>query len=263
MSFSNEIKDCQTRKSKGIYESGVDMEPLLLLTKNYLAEKDLVRKLHELGYEVLSSTFLLHKLLQGQILFSNRLFEKILISLTVSNEEVEVIVNHLPNHAFSLYRLDALKEQDDTNELPLRERITYLNEAPSLRELREGFSLRQMEEVALETRHQEHYFQLEKNKLQHFLGSLSHKEKELFAVLYTKHGQATQRKDLVTAIWHRPPNSSQLAQLSQLINKLHNKLENAGLPTSFIVTEWKKGYLLSDEFFQNLSEEMKEFLDNL
>lgn len=239
------------------------MEPLLLLTKNYLAEEDLISKLHELGYEVLSSTFLLHQILQGQVLFSNRLFEKILISLTVSDEEVDMIVNNLPNQAFSLYRLDTLKEQDDAKAFTLQEEVMYLNEAPSLRELREVFSLRQMKEVGLETKHQEHHFHIEKNNLDQFLDSLSHKEKELFGLLYIQQGQPIQRKELVTAMWHRPPNSSQLAQLSQIIQKLHSKLENAGVPSSIILTEWKKGYRLSNDFFQVLSEDMKQQLEVL
>lgn len=241
------------------------MEPILLLTKNCLAEKRLVEKLHNLGYEVLSSSFLLEQILQGKIVFSSYLFEKILISITVPDEEVEQIVKTLSRKRFVFYRQDTQNGENKEIKAPLIEGVMYLGEEPSLRELRESFSFQKFNKEREEERNfgQENYLIINKDKFETFIRSLSRNELKLFKTLYAEHGKPTTRNEIVTAMWHKEANASQLAQLSQLSKKLHYKLENAGLPSSILVTKWKKGYQLSDEFFQSLSEEMKEVIDRL
>ena len=90
----------------------------------------------------------------------------------------------------------------------------------------------------------------EKDELKPLIARFSKTEKKLFENLlnaYSK-GEVLSRVELCERLWSEGSTSSNMSQLSCLINKLKRKLEEGGITGETIVTLWGRGYKLNNEF---------------
>lgn len=245
------------------------MQHVLILTKNVLSEEELIQQLHYLNYEVLCSADLIQSLQQGKLSPVISYFQVVIISETVSNSEVEQLLPTLGRYALAVIRVgEAMPAKDQTawQEQGIHK---WMTKNPSIEDLREGLvEASRMIEV------QRHSFgQLSQIldfpisgedtaalSLKRVYKSFSKTEKKVFGRLLwaQNHGGVLSRKELCEYIWNEGDTSSNMSQLSCLINKIKLKFEKAGLTSEVISTLWGRGYKLNEEFYQRWLTEEQE-----
>ncbi|WP_265456400.1 winged helix-turn-helix domain-containing protein [Enterococcus sp. HY326] len=224
------------------------MEKICILTKTIMAEDELQKKLQLLGYEVFVSSHLLEMLMagEGKVLF--QIFKTIIFSETVSDYEIERVVEQLANEPVRMFRMDSTKESSGDEGLSHNTPF-YLRNDTSLNDLREKLSyvfesmpVEYQEEPAPSTNY------LDSNFL-NFIHSLSVNEKNLFDILYAANGQYIKRAELSEKLWQKEASNSSLAQLSQLLFRIRKKMTNHHLDGESLRSHWREGYALSQDFY--------------
>lgn len=207
---------------------------VLFLTKSVSAEKDLEDKIRHLGHEVLCSMSLLETTKKHALPKSFLdTFQIVILSETLSNQEIKVILEDISLSSLGIIQLI---EDSLTEEAQQGKKVTYMSSEASLSELREALS---------------HYDAPEKmgryaetlEEIVDRLG-LSKRERTLLNILADTPGTPYSRADLCQRIWHKEINTTTKCQLSNLIKRIKEKIEEKGLDHLKIMTVRNVGYML-------------------
>lgn len=237
------------------------MKQVVILTKNITADLELQNKLQLLGNEVFCSSQLLDKLLNKQGKVHLSLFKVVIISSTVSNDEIKVLLPWLPLENNEVFRVDQeTPSESDLEKWHWLGLIRWLHQGSSLQKLREELAndtsddnYAEQTDVPVSTNNLDYL-------LKRFVDNLSKKEKQLFGILYKMQGDYVMRKDISNLLWGGEVSNSNLTQLSQLIRRIKEKMLDEGLDQKLIHTNWTKGYALSNEIFVNSSSQIEEIV---
>ncbi|WP_265456747.1 winged helix-turn-helix domain-containing protein [Enterococcus sp. HY326] len=239
------------------------MKQILLLTKNIFVEAEWQNRIQQLGYEVFCSTQLLEKILQKRDYMIFGLFKTVIFSESVTNEEVAKVVQTNTSNNVSFFRIDeqALPSEVNTGD-KTQETVIVLNSQMTLNELRENLcnknSIKILTTVLSNPNSSDQFEGIPVHLIATLVSTMSKKEKELFHLLYEKHGDFVSRVELSETIWRQEVSNSSLTQLSQIVRRLKAKMKKIGLDEELIETHWNKGYALSKVFCENIDIYMGE-----
>ncbi|EOH87329.1 helix-turn-helix domain-containing protein [Enterococcus pallens] len=243
------------------------MQHVLILTKNVLSEEPLIQQLHYLNYEVLCSADLIQSLQQGRMSPVIAYFQLVIISETVSNSEAEQLLPTLNRYSLAVIRVGEplpSSEQAMWQEQGIHHWIT---KSPTIQELREGLveAIRLLEDQRVGTNQilsfpMSEVVTEEAGMLKKVHKTFSKTEKKVFERLLwaQSHGGVLSRQELCEYLWEDGQTSSNMSQLSCLINKIKIKFEHAGVTHEIITTLWGRGYKLNEEFYQRWLAEEQE-----
>ena len=243
------------------------MQHVLILTKNVLSEESLIKQLHYLNYEVLCSADLIQSLQQGRMSPVIAYFQLVIISETVSNSEAEQLLPTLNRYSLAVIRVGEplpSSEQAMWQEQGIHHWIT---KSTTIQELREGLveAIRLLEDQRVGT-NQILSFPMSEittedtGALRKVHKTFSKTEKKVFERLLwaQSHGGVLSRQELCEYLWDDGQTSSNMSQLSCLINKIKIKFEHIGFSHEIITTLWGRGYKLNEEFYQRWLAEEQE-----
>ncbi|MEO1771101.1 MULTISPECIES: winged helix-turn-helix domain-containing protein [Enterococcus] len=232
------------------------MRLILLLTKNILVEQQLQEQLQQLNYEVLCSVQAFHQLRkEGYVMVDHQV---IIFSETITNREIAELLPKMVSGNLVIFRkfsvAPSLEEQEQLRKLGLKEWISGDIPCDQLRErLAEKMELLQQTEEQERASHQQHFVMTEK-LLEHFLKTLTKKEKKVFLYLQEANGEIVSREELCDYLWKEELNHSRMSQLSVLVKKIKQKLKESGFSEDLLRTIWGSGYCLTPEFSLELIE---------
>lgn len=229
---------------------------ILILTKNLLAETEFQNKLQQLNNEVLCSNSLLKDsyMSQGKIEEIISYFSLVVLSETISYQEIKEIVPAIKKHVTSVVRKFESEYTKDFEE----EQTGYVidqwirKEAPleEVRELCQSITQKESDnQVEFLFSNGKEVF----NKGQyHFYDiGFSKRESALLLSLYECRGSYLSREELCGRIWKEEQvSNSQRSALSTCVRNIKSKVQKIGIPCDPIETAWGKGYQISDEFYQ-------------
>lgn len=227
------------------------MQPILILTKNLLVEKQIQEQLQQLNYEVWCSFQLLKQVKKDPQVIDN--FQVIIFSETVTNKEIMDILSQLTSEEVIFFRkfsvAPSLEEQEQLREIGVTEWLTEDISVDLLRErLAEKMNHLQLEEEQ-KVRSLRENTALTNQLFENFLNTLTKKEKQSFLCLQEAHGEIVSREALCQHLWHEPLSHSRMSQLSVLVKNIKQKLKDAGFSDDLLRTIWGKGYCLMPDFF--------------
>ena len=235
------------------------MQHVLILTKNTLSEENMVRKLQQLNFETFCSTDLLYRLQQSTALPFLSYFQWVIFSETLCDEEVEQLLRQTKGQPLLTLRITESQpteeEQVEWKNYGLADWILSEATFTTVREKMNGLQKQLQKEIT--TGRQILTFPVSDsafgNKgLETLIRSLSKTEKKVFENLiqaYPRSGVLS-RRELCEQLWCDGETSSNMSQLSCLINKLKRKFEQHGISGESITTLWGRGYKLSNEFYE-------------
>ncbi|MGX2946395.1 winged helix-turn-helix domain-containing protein [Enterococcus alishanensis] len=207
---------------------------VLFLTKSISVEIELEEKIRHLGHEVLCSTTLLNTIKKHALPKSFlETFQIVILSETLTNQETKVILEDIGLSSLGIIQLkDGPLTEDDHQE----KKVTYMSPRVSLTELREALS---------------HYDSPEKmgryaETLEDVVDrlGLSKRERTLLNILADTPGTPFSRADLCQKIWNKELSLSTKCQLSNLVKRIKDKLEENELDHLKIMTVRNVGYML-------------------
>lgn len=247
------------------------MQHILILTQNLLAEEPIVSKLQRMNCEILCSTDMLHRLQQGIVSPFMSYFQWVILSESLCHSEAEQILSLLRNHPLLVLRIVENYPNEEEQAYWQEQGISeWLSKDINYETLREKMNaLSQLLEQQMAAGNQILSFpqmgeRTEQNNLNLLIKSLSKTEKKVFEYLieaYSKSGILS-RKELCEYLWRDGDTSSNMSQLSCLINKLKRKFELHGITGETITTLWGRGYKLSSEFYEYWIQQSQQ-LENL
>ena len=213
------------------------MKKVIIMTHNTLNEEGLLSLLIRLNYEPFCSTTILDELLVKTEEYNDLInkFSIIIISETVSNEEINIIFPKLKK----------------SGKIILRKCDEYLNIETRERFRREGFadsfekdeSFDRMRELL--NKHNNVSIEYMNEETINNSVNLSVNEKKILDQLKKMNSDYLSREALCLSIWGKA-SSSQLSQLSGLVKKINYKLSlNKGISNLEIRTSWGRGYYLN------------------
>lgn len=230
------------------------MRLILLLTKNILVEQRLQNQLQQLNYEVLCSVQVFQQLRkEGYVMVDHQV---VIFSETITNKEIAEILPKLVSGNVVIFRkfsvAPSLEEQEQLRTLGITE---WIAEDIPLDQLRERLA-EQMEQVQLTEEEQlrslDQHSAMTEKLLEHFLKSLTKKEKKVFLYLQEANGDIISREELCDHLWKESLSHSRMSQMSVLVKKIKHKLAEAGFSEDLLRTIWGSGYCLTPEFSMEL-----------
>lgn len=242
------------------------MPHVLILTRNILAEKDLINKLNYLNSEVLCSTDLIEPLIQGKSSWILNYFQVVILSDTLSNSELASFLPNLNSYSLGIVRVSTPEFTEDRDELSewVHE---WMAKEDSLEQIREALfrTLKETKPQPLNVTFSADFhdvgnnYSSESNLVGGLRIKLSKKEKKVLDQLLTAGAKEVilDRKELCEYIWGID-SASNMSQLSSLIRKLKHKFKRAGVSGETIITMWGRGYKLNDEFYLQLLQNESE-----
>lgn len=255
---------------------GLDMDRILILTKNILTEQDLQHKLQLLNYEVYCSTKILEDCLQQQYNSDFfKLFQYVILSESICESEVTRLTSHF-NHVplLTVIRKVGLKVTEiDQHYLEIGVLNAIISTNDSLDELREclyslGAFSNQNEDFFKEnnesqlsrsvTSLQPHSLQKAENRINDLpiyleaVQCLSQSESKIISILIKAGNQIVSRETICQELWGEDANKSHLASLSSTITRIKTKFEKTPLSSSAIHTLWGRGYRIDKELLIKL-----------
>lgn len=234
------------------------MKQILILTENYKSDEQLVNNLEYLGYEVLTSHEILEQLILNRPTNFLQVFKSIIISETVSNTKLAVLLKNSTLASSFILRSERPNQTgaEESEEQEYQQKIdAWLSPEDSLYRIRELLASK-MNELDNKTvsdlseESEEHRFE----KIKSFRSELSKNEVIVLKILCANQDECISRLKLARKVWSSGPDASRLSQLSQIIKRLRQKLKNSDLPEDLIETNWRKGYKISSELSNNLLE---------
>ncbi|MGX7184514.1 helix-turn-helix domain-containing protein [Enterococcus pallens] len=229
------------------------MQHALILTKSTVSEEGLIEKLRRLNYETLCSSDLLYHLQKYTSSSFFSYFHWVFLSETLCNDEVDHVLNQLKDQPVFLVRMvERAMDEEEMVRLEEQGMSGSLEKNASFEEIREKLHGLQKEirNKQQDTNKMAVFESIEKEGLRPLISRLSKTEKRLFDNLLNAYSKGTvlSRTELCERLWSDGGTSSNMSQLSCLINKLKRKLEEGGITGETIVTLWGRGYKLSSEF---------------
>lgn len=219
------------------------MSRILMLTRCQYVEENFERMIRRLGHEVFCTTSILDTIKYGKP--SQEFLEQfqiILLSETIATKECLELIEKIDEDQFIIIQLSGKELSKEEQERSQNERIQYLSTSASLETFREVLSQQpkgRIEEIiSLGTGGS----YLPEDLLR--ILSLTKMEKRVFQQLIASEGQSVSREELCLAIWKVEPNQSTQSQLSTLIRKIKAKMDDLGINSSCIKTQWGLGYML-------------------
>ncbi|MBU5365106.1 winged helix-turn-helix domain-containing protein [Enterococcus devriesei] len=214
---------------------------ILILTKNILAEQPIQEKLQHLNHEVYCSQKICHSpesLLQAKN-FVNQ-FDCLIVSETLSQEEYQLMSTILRQQGFETIFRKGDAYFAETESASESNETIWLSMDSSLEELRE------LLQVKVEG--QSKSLKASNYSLTHRLKAIkfTRLEERLLIELGKDAGVCISRNELCKRVWHSEETKSHLAQLSNLIQRIKTKMENAGIQEEILKTYWKRGYQLDE-----------------
>lgn len=235
------------------------MQPILILTKNLLVEQRLQEQLQQLNYEVLCSVQVLKRLRKDNQALKH--FQVIIFSETVTNQEITNVLTCALNENKIFFRkfsvAPSTEEQEQLRALGLTE---WLAENTSVDHLRERLA-ETMDH--LQKAEQEKVISLNQSSavtqklLEHFLNTLTKKEKKAFQCLQEANGEIVSREYLCQHMWGEALCHSRMSQMSVLVKNIKYKLKEAGFNDQILRTIWGSGYCLTPEFSLEIVEKVE------
>ena len=217
---------------------------VLLLTKSYSYEQDFVKKLNDLGYEVLCSNQVLLDLQStDKEEFSSELdyFDTVILSETISDQEVATCLETLKLFHCRLIRKTISELDEETSEQWKQQGVELIvSQKVSFEELREQMSIREKTE-------QKSKPTLTKEKdidLENFDYRLTKQEYRVFRLLKQSIGKCISRTEMCYYLWESAPSRAKESRLSGIIKSLKKKMGEHGLDESQLQTSWGNGYCL-------------------
>lgn len=241
---------------------GIDMFPMLLLTKNVLSEIEFQKKLHYLNHEVFCSTSVLGVLNSDIDITQNlEIYQVIILSETIPNKEVENIMPKIISKNRVIFRkiLEEPKKKDE--EFLIKNGITgFLRNGISSDSLREEIASK-IDETEIGksmknfsfTMHSSRFKEVD-NKYRLHLDEatlrFSKLERQIFQKLISVDGKVVSREDLCRLIWNEEQTNSHMSQLSLLIKNIRMKLFERGFDGEIVETVWGQGYRLANSEYR-------------
>lgn len=214
---------------------------VLILTKCIHAEEDFSKRLYKLGYEVFCSCELLNKF-KSKVTSDNimKYFQIIIISETVSDNEVGNLLENREFHSATLFRKSSILTEVPRNMEGKIQDIVVIDE--SLESLREKLSQSNKATVS------DKFASITKSNKKDFGNSFpfSKQEKIVFELLREANGDIVSREEICERIWSNVTQSN-LARTSSIVKRIKIKLESLGIEDSNLQTLWGKGYRLIQE----------------
>ncbi len=227
------------------------MSRILMLTRCQYAEENIESMIRRLGHELFCTTTILDAIKYGKPAaeFLEQ-FQIILLSETISNQECQEIIRKLDKEQFIFIQLSGKVLSKGEQERKQNEGIAHcLSTSASLETFREVLSQqpkgRTKEIFSLHT--SEIY--LPEDLLE--LLSLTKKEKRVLQQLIDSEGETLSREKLCREIWNVALNQSTQSQLSTIIRKIKAKMDEAGINSGCLKTQWGLGYMLDMEVLRN------------
>lgn len=245
-------------------KEGKRMGPILLLTKNVLAEEEFQKKLQHLNYEVFSSSSLLSKRVKlTDFLHFFNLFYYTIISETISDIELQQLLPVLKKSSTIVIRKNAHELENKPQDIRLNLWISNESSVEELRELLMESIYKELQQESEGQAGAEHTLYAEGSSWltwEEFDSqiSLSSMEKRILDELYSAKGEIVPRDDLCIRIWDGEITDSKMAMLSNAIRNLRSKLQKDGFSADMIRTHWGRGYQLTERFFEVFSNEQND-----
>lgn len=224
------------------------MKPIIILTKNLLAENIIQEQLQYLGYEVLCSKVILEQLLNRS---SNKditeEFKAIIFSETIANHEIREILSIFSGKNKLLIRKVSksisklsIKEKDDYLDLGIHMCVSVED---SLDVLREQLASQELENMTkpLDSVNKSHNTE---NVVELFIKRLPKNERKFFNLLKSNENTAVTREHLCNFVWNGEATHSRLVQCSALVKRINNRAKKYGMQEEIIKTIWGRGYQL-------------------
>lgn len=227
------------------------MKGILLLTKNIEYEQNFSTKLRNLGYEVFVSNNVLDDIIE-----KNRIptwidgFSVVIISETLSKKETNLVGRILTNNRL----ICVLKTEDPI--LGLEQKTSEIEYAGLIyKDAKLTDVSTAIEQLDSIRGNGEVKFIINSNKkdicsLDVLENSLTKTNSDIYNMLKKQNGGSISRERLAEKIWGTCTNSN-LSQLSLRIKNLNIAIDKITGIQHAIVTEWGKGYSLSDYFCKN------------
>lgn len=238
------------------------MRPILILTKNLLAEQKLQEDLQHLNYEVFCSINMLTQLRNKPNYFQIvQSYQAIIFSETLTNQEVKkLLIFAEPEDSLLIRKFihePSTTEKTEVTEMGLD---TWIYQGQSLDILREHLVKNLIR--FQENEDNDHFISSPKvsspQSLEEFQSRLTKRELSTFKCLLSSEGGLVSRESLCNYLWKSEPNNSRLTQISVLIKRLKAKLKGAGFQDDLIETVWGYGYRMSPKLLEFYNYETAE-----
>lgn len=226
------------------------MRPILMLTKNLVAEQRLQEHLQYLNYEVFCSVRIFNDLIQNEKVKAKiNKFQILILSDTISDSEVIQILSKLVLTDQIIFRKSISEPSNSQKERWKKLGIEEsLSDNDPIDQLREKISKKIVSRINTEislplvvNEDEEDWIQKPKD----FVKSLSKKEKLVFHYLLEANGRIVSRKELCQYLWESEPTNSCLSQLSVIVKRILIKMEEDECDEYSIRTLWGQGYRLT------------------
>lgn len=250
------------------------MSQVLLLTKNCLADMQFQQDLQTLNFDVFCSCSVL-ELLNYKLDIKElvRFFKIVILSESLSEAEVAVIVPQLDTYDVAIVRKDHQApdeaKQAKWKQLGIDE---WLAEADSIVDIREKLATAQkrtgtniiefsslcsgrriadsgslQRTLSFETK-------LPPNFLEELKGEFSEQEQTLFNALLVRQNVPLTREEICDMLWPAAEVEHKLAQISIIIRNMKKKIAGLGFTGESIRTRRGVGYVLCQSFYELLAE---------
>lgn len=226
------------------------MSRILMLTRCQYAEENIERIIRKLGHEIFCTTTILDMIKYGKSSSEFlKQFHIILLSETISSKECQEIIGKLEKDQFIIIQLRGEALAKEEQEGKRKDGIHYyLSTSASLETIRELLCKLPTSRRAVYSFDGKGYYSSEE-----LLGvlTLTKMETRVFEELMASEGQTISRENLCRKIWKIEPNQSTQSQLSTLIKKIKAKMEESGINSNCIKTQWGLGYMLDTNVLRN------------
>lgn len=224
---------------------------ILVLTENVSNEQQFHENLQRLNYEVFTSAQVLQQWRKTQKLEGwSELFSLLVISETISTEEADDIVRSISHDQMDFLRkVDTTPSEGSEQKLLEKGYGGWLMGTASLNQLRETLFAYRKKRWQSGTKNSTRPSFTSQMAVWDILKlNLSPVEEKMLRILMQHSTMTISRKDIIQEIWEDEPNNSNLSQLSYRIGSIKRKITHVFGLKEPIITDWRKGYRLSQEF---------------
>ena len=226
---------------------------ILLLTKSLSFEQDFVRSLNDLGHEVLCSKKFLTDLQRNDYFGMDlNYFDTLILSETISDQEVSHILPFFSNFSCSIYRKTfspMIPEAINSwKKLGIRGFISQKTRFEDLRE--ELMACNEKKLVRHETSN------IDEMTMDNLVRSFSNQELQVFRILQESLTSYISRETLSQQLWGELPTKSKESRLSGIIRSIKKKLSDFGFDDSCLETSWGRGYRLDNLKMKHMTSEV-------
>ncbi|MDU5333435.1 helix-turn-helix domain-containing protein [Enterococcus sp.] len=230
------------------------MVRVLFITKYIDRERKLEDNFRQLGYEVfVSDQFLNLSIKQPHTVSLTEHFKIVVFSETLTNKEVEFLLRNLKDYSLAVFRKVEKEPSDEErqswSEKGINEWIITDILIEELREMLVEFDDPSKNNLSFSEN------AIEKRSLSSL--ALNSTQLRFLQILCREHERIITREKMCELLWNRPSTPSNLSQLSCLVKLLREKLSDQGIEGESIITVWGQGYQLSENFYRQVTNELK------